>query len=232
MTLLSLIKILHLVGLIMGFGGAVFADLTILRGAILKPIRHQTVTTVRSLSHICFAGLGMLWVSGAALVYIRVSADPHMLMNEKLWAKIMIVIILSINGIMVHRIALSRLARREGRRLFSTDRQVEIARLTFIGAVSSVSWVLPFILGVATEFNFTVRAIEILSFYLWLIIVAWTMMFLLVCAVSDEQSHWRSSHFRAERLAHFGGRPGAVNGWIRRRILEWRSQRAERLLTA
>ena len=232
MTLLSLIKILHLMGLIMGFGGAVLADLTILRNAILKPIRHQTVTTVRSLSHICFAGLGMLWVSGAALVYIRVSADPHMLMNEKLWAKIMIVIILSVNGIMVHRIALTRLVRREGRRLFTTDRQVEIARLTFIGAVSSVSWLLPFILGVATEFNFTVRAIEVLSFYLWLIVVAWTMMFLLVCAVSDEQSHGRSSHFRAERLAHFRGRPWAINGWISRRILDWRSQRAKRLFTA
>jgi hypothetical protein len=128
-------------------------------------------------------------------------------MNEKLWAKIAIVAILTVNGIVVHRVALAHLTKRVGKRLFNVNRQGEIAKLTFIAAVSSTSWVVPFILGVATEFNFTVGVVEILGCYVWLILVAWVLMFLLASALLFEE---RSSFSISidERYSHtFGKRP-------------------------
>jgi hypothetical protein len=157
----------------MGFGGAIAADLTILRHAILSPIRQQTIELSKVLSHIVFGGLALLWVSGAMLVYLRVSADPHVLMNQKIWAKVVIVCILTINGIAVHRIALGHLVARRGRQLFDCKQPVHMGYLTFIAGVSSVSWIVPFALGVATEFNFKVTAIAVLGYYSCLVLLAW-----------------------------------------------------------
>ena len=177
MTLLSILKILHLSGLVMGLGGAVLADFLILFQAVLRPVRQQTVESAHGLARIVFAGLGLLWISGAALVYIRVSADPHFMMNEKLWAKVIIVCILTINGIAVHRIALNHLASRIGHKLFDTQRPIETAGLTLIAAISSVSWFVPFVLGAASELNFKVKVLEVLGVYAATILATWCMVF-------------------------------------------------------
>jgi hypothetical protein len=177
MTLLSLIKLVHLLGLIMGFGGAILADILILRGAILNPIENKTIQAVRSLSHIVFIGLALLWLSGIILVGIRVSADPNVWMNQKIWAKVIIVSILTVNGIFVHNIALRRLVTRHSQKMFSISRPYELAGLSLVAAISSVSWIVPFVLGVATEFNFTVRAVGILAVYTILILAGWATFF-------------------------------------------------------
>ena len=177
MSLLSILKIMHLSGLVMGLGGAVLADFLILFQAVLRPVRQQTIELAHGLARIVFAGLGLLWISGAALVYIRFSADPHFIMNEKLWAKVIIVSILTINGIAVHRIALNHLARRSGAKLFDTGRPIEMAGLTLVAALSSVSWFVPFVLGVATELNFKVKVLEVLGVYAATVLATWCMVF-------------------------------------------------------
>ena len=173
MFILTALKLIHLVGLMMGFGGAILADILILKRAILAPIEKHTIESVQHLSHIVLAGLGLLWVSGAALVYVRYSADPAFLMNEKVWAKVAIVAILTINGFAVHNIALSYLKSRTGRQMFNPGLPRHMIGLTFVAAVSSVSWFVPFVLGVAAEYNFTVPAVLILGVYASMVLGAW-----------------------------------------------------------
>jgi hypothetical protein len=199
MTLLSLIKLMHLAGLIMGFGGAILADVLILRGAILRPIDQKTIQSVKSLSHIVFFGLAVLWLSGIILVGIRVSADPNVWMNQKIWAKVIIVCILTINGILVHNIALGRLAARQSQKLFSISRPYELVGLSLVAAVSSVSWFVPFVLGVATEFNFTVKAVGILAVYMLLTMLGWAA-FLTIAYLSAEKATVRKSTARNSYL--------------------------------
>ena len=184
MSILTTLKLIHLVGLMMGFGGAILADMLILRRAILAPIEKHTIESVQHLSHIVLAGLGLLWVSGAALVYVRYSADPAFLMNEKVWAKVAIVAILTINGFAVHNIALSYLKSRTGRQMFSPDLPRHMIGLTFVAAVSSVSWLVPFVLGVAAEYNFTVPAVLILGVYASMVLGAWVAFYGLARFVS------------------------------------------------
>ncbi len=187
MTLLSLIKLIHLAGLIMGFGGAILADVLILRGAIMKPVEKKTIIAVKNLSYIVFFGLALLWLSGAILVGIRVAADPNVWMNQKIWAKVIIVCILTVNGIAVHNIALGRLEGRESQKLFSLVRPYEMLGLSLIAAISSVSWFVPFVLGVATEFNFTVKAAVILSIYALLVSVGWVAFLSIAYLFCDKQ---------------------------------------------
>ena len=179
MSLLTVLKILHLWGLVMGLGGAVLADMVIFRHGILKPVRRNTVPACRQLSHIVFAGLAILWVTGAALVYMRTTQDPLFLMNQKLWAKVAIVVMLTVNGIAVHRFALPHVARRVGRRLFDAAPPLEAATLAMIATVSSVSWFMPFVLGVASELNFKVPALELLAIYGAAIGMGWALLFIL-----------------------------------------------------
>ncbi len=200
MTLLTVLKLLHLAGLMMGFGGAILADMLILRRAILSPIKQETVETVHHLSKIVFGGLALLWISGASLIYLRYSLNPDVLMNQKIWAKVTIVSILTINVFAVHKIALAHLQSRIGKQLFDPRQKREMIGLTFVAAVSSVSWGVPFVLGVASEFNFTVPAISILSIYIGLIGAAWLASYSLAMFVSgsSEQIHHNSTnHFAA-----------------------------------
>ena len=169
MTLLTVLKLMHLAGLVMGFGAAALADFTVLREAIFKPIRQQTIDMVRGLSHIVFVGLALLWASGIALVWLRASADPHMLMNQKIWAKVAIVCILTVNGIAVHGFAFRELQSRCGLRLFNLQQPEQMGKLSLIAAISSVSWMMPIVLGTATELNFKVEAISLLG--LWAVLV-------------------------------------------------------------
>ena len=184
MSILTALKLIHLVGLMMGFGGAILADMLILKRAILAPIEKHTIESVQHLSHIVLAGLGLLWVSGAALVYVRYTADPAFLMNEKVWAKVIIVAILTINGFAVHNIALSYLKSRKGRQMFNPSLPRHMIGLTFVAAVSSVSWFVPFVLGVAAEFNFTVPAVLILGVYASMVLGAWVAFYSLARFVS------------------------------------------------
>ena len=182
MTFLTIVKMIHLVGLIMGFGGAVLTDFVALFGAILRPIDRLVVQISNVLSKIVFAGLFILWASGAILLYIRISNDRIVLTNEKIWAKVIIVFLLTINGFVVHRFALHRMAKRIGQRLFDAKTPNETAALCFVAAVSSVSWIVPFVLGTASELNYKVTFGFVLGAYANLILIAWLAMYILADA--------------------------------------------------
>jgi hypothetical protein len=200
MALLSIIKIMHLLGLVMGFGGAILTDIMILKNAILRPLDKQTVQTAHTLSRIVFAGLAILWVTGAVLVYLRVIEDPKVMMNQKIWAKVAIVAVLTINGIAVHKFALSHLHARIGKQLFDLNKLGEVAKLTFVAGVSSVSWIVPFVLGVAKEFNFTVPAVTILSIYSVLVLLAWASFFNLAFLVTRREKITSQTTAESSRL--------------------------------
>ncbi len=182
MTFLTVVKMIHLVGLMMGFGGAVLTDFVALFGAILRPIDKLVIEISKVLSKIVFAGLFILWVSGAMLLYIRISNDSIVLTNEKIWAKVAIVLLLTINGFVVHRFALHRMAKRVGQKLFDAETPNETAALCFVASVSSVSWIVPFVLGTASELNYKVAVEDVLGAYANLIMIAWLAMYILADA--------------------------------------------------
>lgn len=191
LSFLTLLKITHLIGLIMGLGGAILTDATIFTRGVIRPVSAYTIHQAKFLSHIVSVGLATLWLSGAALIWVNTLAKPEYLTNQKLWGKIIIVIILTLNGVLVHRLVLPFLKKSVGRRLFDHVSSQTVMKLTFLGSVSLVSWVLPFVLGKASELNYVTPIWKILLAYVICVMFAWCIMFMVMTSIRRIQDYIR-----------------------------------------
>ncbi len=187
LTLLTIIKVIHLCGLVLGFGGAVLADFTIFTRGVIRPVSQYTVYQTRLLSRIVSFGLIVLWVSGIGLIWINLQVHPEYLTNQKLWAKIAIVGILTLNGVLIHKNIMPILERSIGYRLFDEIPRRYLAALTLLGSVSIVSWTVPFVLGKATELNYVTPFWVIMSAYGICLISFWVVLYFLMASLSKVQ---------------------------------------------
>jgi|GEM_PF-5986663 len=191
MHLLTVVKMVHLIGLVMGFGGAVLLDLTIFKHGVLRPISKYTIHQAEMLSKVVSWGLTSLWCSGVALIVINLMDKPEYLTNQKLWAKIIIVVLLTLNGIFIHNRVLPYLKNQLGHRLFDNIESSDAVVLTFAGSISFVSWTTPFILGKASELNYVTPMWLILSVYLIAVLLAWIVMYTVMTSIAALQNFAR-----------------------------------------
>jgi hypothetical protein len=187
MFFLTFVKLFHLVGLIMGLGGAVLLDMTVFTRGVIRPVSHFTIHQAHILSRVVSLGLVLLWVSGALLIWINLADKPEYLTNQKLWAKIAIVAVLTLNGVLIHHKVLPLLQKRLGQRLFEGAGRTQIAALTLIGAISVTSWIAPFVLGKASELNYVTPMMTILAVYGAGIAVMWTGLFTVMSSITRIQ---------------------------------------------
>jgi hypothetical protein len=188
MHLLTFVKIFHLVGLIMGLGGAILLDFTILTRGIIRPVSKFTIHQTELLSRIVSAGLVILWGTGAGLIWLNLADKPEYLTNQKLWAKMAIVMVLTLNGVVIHNRVLPFLKAQVGRRLFDDISIKQLALLTAIGTISFTSWVAPFVLGKASELNYVTPMATILFYYLAAVTIMWMSMFSVLSSLTTLQS--------------------------------------------
>jgi hypothetical protein len=188
MHLLTIVKIFHLMGLIMGLGGAVLLDFTILTRGIIRPVSNYTIHQTEVLSRIVSLGLVTLWATGIGLIWLNLADKPEYLTNQKLWAKIAIVILLTINGVVIHNRVIPMLRQKIGQRLFDGVEINQIALLTGIGAISFTSWITPFILGKASELNYVTPMSTILLCFVGAVMTMWLGMFTVLTSLSSIQS--------------------------------------------
>jgi hypothetical protein len=186
--LLTCIKIFHLLGLVMGFGGAVLLDATLFTRGVIRPVSKYTLHQAEVLSRIVAIGLALLWVTGIGLIWLNLADKPEYLTNQKLWAKIFIVVLLTMNGVFIHHKVLPLLKQRVGQRLFDSVGRTELAVLTLIGSISFVSWTTPFILGKASELNYVTPIWVILGVYFAAVAVIWSILFIVMGSIAAIQN--------------------------------------------
>lgn len=216
LTLLTLLKITHLVGLIMGLGGAILADYTIFTRGIIRPVSPYTIHQTEFLSHIVLAGLTILWISGCALIWINLIDHPQYLTNQKLWAKIAIVVLLTLNGVFVHKYVLPILRRSVGNRLFTDMPRKYLGVMTLFGSISVVSWTVPFVLGKASELNYVTPIWNILGVYAICVLAVWFGMFVMMSSISRIQTS-------LQKIAAKTLQPNSIweqTGWINSKSAE------------
>jgi hypothetical protein len=172
-TMLSLVKCCHVVALCVGFGAALLADFYVLTQGVLRPVTAQMIGSLRALSRAASIGLGLTWATGLVLVAMKFAADVHVVANEKLWAKTVIVLILSVNGLFIHRVVVPGLQCMEGRRIFDSLSLWGAAGVTFCAALSTASWTTPMVLGAAPELNFKVSFGEVGLLYGLVVLALW-----------------------------------------------------------
>lgn len=186
MEYITFLKIVHLIGLMAGLGGALYSDFLMVTNGVLRPLNKRTLTEVKRLSKFVTYGLLLLWASGAALAYEISLTKPEFLTNEKFWAKMVIVVVLTLNGFFVHHVVLNEAKRSIGKRLLIDSSIPMLVVLAVSGSISFVSWMIPFILGKAPEFSYVIPIENILT--IW--VVAFVSSFAGVSVLVAIQDLW------------------------------------------
>lgn len=187
----AMLRFVHFIGLALGLGGATVLDLILVRFFISDRITPEKWIVFRFVSTLVNVGLLLLWLSGLGFLLHYALFDPVKLTNDKIWAKLAIVWILSVNGLFIHGIVLPRIEQQIGRSLFSSMGEWQRQAFLASGAVSAVSWYVPVALGALVQFNFTVPASAILTFYAMMVAVAVVAVNLVVHSSAALAARWR-----------------------------------------
>ena len=153
-TALDTIRGIHIVGLALGLGLALYADFTALR-FLVTPVRRAALEELARLHALVFAGLGMLWFSGLVLLTLRTGFDPGSI-TPKLGAKLAVVLTLTANALAIGDWALPALRAEEGRPFAEWRRGLRL-RLALVAALSAASWGAALVLGTFA----TTRAMDV-----------------------------------------------------------------------
>lgn len=151
----------HLLATCVAIGSVLMADHTLWswRNRVLDEIQQQRLAQTQRVVTIA---LVFLWCSGFALVYLGYMVDGvKYLLNEKLWVKLMVVSLLTLNGVLLHKIGFPRLQRAAFTQLTSMDRVC----LSLLGAVSTTSWLFAAFLGIARPWNYSLPYEQIIGFF-------------------------------------------------------------------
>jgi hypothetical protein len=172
LKVLTLLVGVHLLGMCFGLGGATMLDLWILRWMRKGSLPIEIGRTFHFISKAVALGLCLLWLSGLGLLALYAMESPEKLENPKLWAKVIVVIVLTINGIIIHAFVLPAALRDLSRPLLFGVSRSRAALFLASGAVSGVSWYTAFAFGIFRELNNTVTFTLLVIMWLTLVLAA------------------------------------------------------------
>lgn len=157
--------LLHLFGVVLGFGTALFLDFYLLRHLYWRPVTQSTLELIAFGERLVTVGLMILWFSGLSFLALYYADMPDKLANPKLWAKIAIVCLLTLNGLAIHTVVKPRSHARLGRPILAGETLTRAFPLLAIAGISVSSWLMAFTLGTVRELNFVVPGWLVFAVY-------------------------------------------------------------------
>ena len=152
----SMLRIIHFLGLALGLGTATFLDMMMVRFMVRGKIRRTHWLMLEFGSKMVTGGLVLLWLSGVGFLVWYGFFEPKNLTNPKIWAKVSIVAVLTVNGHYLHGVVLPIFKAQVGRGLFegvsARDRNMMVAG----GVTSVLSWYFPVAIAASPWLNFNV----------------------------------------------------------------------------
>jgi hypothetical protein len=164
----TLLLFSHLLATCIAVGVLLIQDIALAR-AQGKALSKIEITELQLSAKRVSIALVALWISGIALVTQGYLGHPDYLLNEKLWAKITVVFVLTINGIILHYYSFPRITTSNGLSDLTFSEKTLVA---LSGSVSSMSWLFACFLGIARPWNFTASYSSMMLIYISLIAVA------------------------------------------------------------
>ncbi len=152
----------HLAGLCLGVGGVLVLDALLAKAVFRGVFYAHNRSLVRVLSQTTGIGLILLWASGFAILALYWRDHPELLDNPKIYAKVIIVSALTLNGWLVERFCAPLIdGDHDGPLLVTFSPSLRLLGVAS-GVFSAVSWYTAAMLGVMRELNGTVPAQTIL----------------------------------------------------------------------
>jgi hypothetical protein len=188
MGILSLVTIyIHLIACCVAIGLLLTHDIGMVK-RLLKAgnDRRNYIDHLLSLKQTISIALAVLWGSGVLLVWIDAMVrGADSLSNPKLHAKLAIVVLLTLNGFLIHGAVIPSLQKAGAiLNLAFKPRMLAI----FAGSVSAVSWFYAAMLGVGRPQAWKYSLLELLLAYPFLVGASFCAMALLI-ALADQRRH-------------------------------------------
>ncbi|MCV6595130.1 MAG: hypothetical protein OIF48_19445 [Silicimonas sp.] len=146
-------RAVHLLGLALGFGVAILADLKAAR-MVLRPLSGAEIDMLHAYHRMVALGLVLFWASGLVLIGLRTGFVAENF-SPKLVAKLGIVTLLTFNAVLIGKLGLRLLDDWPGAR-FGALPFAERARLAALAGLSGAGWISALTLGVFS----TLRTME------------------------------------------------------------------------
>lgn len=197
------ILILHLLGFALSFGAILATDARLAHDIIRKGrINAASVERAEICTGLVTLGLAILYVSGALFIYNDDFPNSTLLTNPKLQAKLGIVLILSLNGLVLHRCVLPAMRNRRDCDLFDPAHRSFLYGASLAGVVSALSWWFAFVLGTAKELNFRYELRDFVVTYLSGLAIAGIMGILGVGLLARLRAREHASALAPSRSSH------------------------------
>lgn len=135
----------HLLGLALGFGVAILADLCAAR-SLFRPLDYREFETLHQYHRTVALGLTLFWASGLVLLWLRTGFQLENF-SPKLMAKLGVVSLLTVNAILIGRIGLPTMIAWQGFRYGSLPLAHRL-RLAALAGMSGAGWISALALGV------------------------------------------------------------------------------------
>jgi hypothetical protein len=164
--------IAHVLFACFGVGGALMMDVFLLRHLRGRIVAASDRSTIDFMALFVKGGLVGIWASGIAILAASPDGAAAILANPKVQAKLVVVVVLTLNALFIETMALPLVHRNVGRRLFDGVGEVRRIVLLGCGTVSATSWCTPLVLGLARELNHVVPAGRILAVYAGALLIA------------------------------------------------------------
>lgn len=127
----------HLLAFAVAAGYIMREDVRFLRSGEIR------LDALAETAYVAVRALAVLWITGVVMILIDTAGDLSLLATKpKLLAKLTVVSLLTINGVLLHRLAFPTL---EG----TAERPLSAAMTAVVGAVSGVSWMYAAFVGVS-----------------------------------------------------------------------------------
>lgn len=153
--------ILHLVGLALGAGGAFVSDAIFMTSMKDKKISRDEMTIISVGGNLVWFGLLLLTISGLLLMSLNWTGY---IMSTKFIAKMIIVLIIAINGVVIHHAYLPKMRELVEVDLRGNEMFRKISKFLYVsGALSVVSWISALTLGAFKKIPLSV--LDILKIY-------------------------------------------------------------------
>lgn len=140
----DLVRYAHILVVAVGFGGAFLTDMHAL-SRLSSPIDQGFLSMMRFYHATIWYSLIAMWITGLVMIYIRTGFELANF-TPKLFAKLTVVSILTLNAKIIHKVVMPLIAENIGKNLMWMPLDIKIW-LAVIGAVSTSSWMLALAMG-------------------------------------------------------------------------------------
>lgn len=166
----------HLIACCVAIGLVLTSDVSFV-ARMLKGDSRQDPEHLKILQRTVSISLALLWLSGLAVVaHDAALSGWDYFLNPKIQAKVVIVCLLTLNGMVLHKAVLPGLMKTGALLELSFSRKM---LALFTGSVSGVSWFYAAMLGIGRPLNWKYPLTDLLGMYPVFIGAAFTIMLLL-----------------------------------------------------